>query len=116
MKLFYDYKTYSIYFVIFYKFMLPIGDKAPIIYGNWGIYIWPKLALLLFSYVMIYRYLYSFFWNSVNSIIFTIFNKVCHILNNFNVDINFLAKYLENFILFSEFICYHYFLYFLYIM
>nr|QBI37896.1 Ymf72 [Tetrahymena rostrata]QGS65274.1 Ymf72 [Tetrahymena rostrata] len=94
----------------------PIGDNLPIGYGGWGVYIWVKLVILLLSYVLIYHYLYSIFWNVVEQSVYEVFDWFFDKIGGFKLDPSFNVIYLENIIIIVEYICYHYFLYFLFIM
>lgn len=67
-------------------------------------------------YVLIYHYLYFIFWNIVEEIVYKYFDKIFSEFGGFNLDPGSNVTYLEDIIIYVEFICYHYFLYFLFIM
>ena len=94
----------------------PISGGYPVGFGGWGVDIWPKLVVLLLMYILIYHYLYFIFWNIVEEKVYKCFDLVFYIFGGFNLDQGSNVTHLEDIIIFVEYICYHYFLYFLFIM
>ena len=94
----------------------PIGEFNPVGFGGWGVDVWPKLVVLLLSYVIIYHYLYFYFWTYVEDKIYKYFDLFFEYIGGFNLDPSFNVMHLEEIILLIEFLCYHYFLYFLFIL
>lgn len=94
----------------------PISGGYPIGFGGWGVDIWPKLVILLLGYILLYHYLYSIFWNIVEESIYDTFDWLFDKLGGFKLDPTFNVYHLEDIVLFVEYICYHYYLYFLFIM
>nr|YP_740787.1 Ymf72 [Tetrahymena paravorax]ABI51696.1 Ymf72 [Tetrahymena paravorax] len=94
----------------------PFGGGFPIGLGGWGVYIWPILVVLLLSYVLIYNYCYNFFWSYIEEYLEKILNFIDLIFSGYLYKPHNTYIYHENFILLFENICFHYFLYFLYIM
>nr|NP_049594.1 orf117 [Tetrahymena pyriformis]AAD41939.1 orf117 [Tetrahymena pyriformis] len=94
----------------------PITNKLPIGFGGWGVDVWPRLVVLLLLYVLVYHYLYSIFWNIVEECIYDTINWLYDKLGGYKTDPSFSVVYIEDVVVFIEYLCYHYYLYFLFIM
>nr|NP_149390.1 ymf72 [Tetrahymena thermophila]AAK77587.1 ymf72 [Tetrahymena thermophila] len=110
------YKLFTSLILVPTIVFFPISGGNPIGWGGWGIDIWPRLVILLLMYVLIYHYLYKILWRRIENLIQKYFHWAIDKLGGFHIDACYLVYYLEDITLYIEYICYHYYLYFLYIM
>lgn len=115
MSLILKIKILSSICIVPYILFNPLDNKFTVGWGGWGVDIWIKLVIILLGYILIYNYFFNVFWKYLENKTFMVFKYLYIILGNLDVNLTILI-YLEDLFMILEYVTYHYFLYFLFIM